>query len=77
MNKVIEQAVRMAEDNSTIKQVRQSFGGSINESFFAETDERKYFVKYHHDASDRFFELEAKGLEMLVNMSYRKGNKRF
>ncbi|WP_164670871.1 fructosamine kinase family protein [Virgibacillus doumboii] len=65
MSKVIEQALHMAGDSSPIKQIRQSFGGSINESFFVETDERIYFVKYHNNAPERFFELEAKGLELI------------
>lgn len=65
MNKIIEQALHMAGDFSIIKQINQSFGGSINESFFAETAEGKYFVKYHPDAPEHFFELEAKGLALI------------
>ncbi|SEQ74262.1 Fructosamine-3-kinase [Virgibacillus subterraneus] len=65
MNKFIEQALHAAGDFSTLKQVKQTFGGSINESFFVETNEQKYFIKYHTDAPDRFFELEAKGLRLI------------
>ncbi|MGP4107608.1 fructosamine kinase family protein [Virgibacillus sp. L01] len=65
MNKFIEQALHAAGDFSTLKQVKQTFGGSINESFFLETNERQYFIKYHTDAPERFFELETKGLRLI------------
>lgn len=65
MNKFIEQALHTAGDFSTPKQIKQTFGGSINESCFVETDERKYFIKYHSDAPERFFEMEAKGLRLI------------
>ncbi|SFE15772.1 Fructosamine-3-kinase [Lentibacillus persicus] len=64
MNERIEQALYQAGDGEEIKQVKQVAGGSINESYFVQTGMQTYFIKYHANAPERFFELEAKGLNM-------------
>ncbi|QKY71128.1 fructosamine kinase family protein [Lentibacillus sp. CBA3610] len=65
MNSLIEKALHHADDHSTIEQAKRIAGGSINESYFAKTNNGQYFIKYHSDAPDRFFELEAKGLDLI------------
>lgn len=65
MNQFIEKALHQAGDNSAMKQIKRVAGGSINESYFVETDVQQYFIKHHADAPNRFFELEAKGLELI------------
>ncbi|GAA0604224.1 fructosamine kinase family protein [Virgibacillus siamensis] len=65
MNTVIETALREAGDDTKPATVKKSHGGSINESYFVETGQQKYFIKYHPNAPERFFELEAKGLERI------------
>ncbi|WP_174615630.1 fructosamine kinase family protein [Virgibacillus ihumii] len=65
MNTVIETALYEAGDDTKALTVKQSHGGSINESYFIETEQQKYFIKFHPDAPERFFELEAKGLKRI------------
>src|SRR5699024_9611133 len=65
MNQFIEKALHQAGDNSAMKQIKRVAGGSINESYFVETDVQQYFIKHHAEAPDRFFELEARGLELI------------
>lgn len=65
MNQLIEKAVEQAGDHSSLQTVRRVAGGSINESYYVETGEQQYFLKYHQDAPNRFFELETKGLELI------------
>ncbi|TFJ91496.1 fructosamine kinase family protein [Lentibacillus salicampi] len=65
MNELIEKALRQAGDQSRVRTVRHAAGGSINESYFVGTGERQYFIKHHREAPIRFFELEAKGLELI------------
>lgn len=48
-----------------LKKIEQVFGGSINDSFYIETTERKYFLKYQEDAPKAFFESEVLGLRSL------------
>ncbi len=40
-------------------------GGDINLALRVEANGARYFVKYKHDAPSRFFEFEARGLELL------------
>jgi len=65
VNEQIKKALLQAGDDSNIKTTKHAAGGSINESCFVETDNRKYFIKFHPEAPDRFFELEARGLELI------------
>ncbi|WP_077324278.1 fructosamine kinase family protein [Virgibacillus siamensis] len=65
MHTLIQTALHEAGDYTKPFNIKQSHGGSINESYFVETEQQKYFIKFHPDAPDRFFELEAKGLELI------------
>ncbi|MFC4559881.1 fructosamine kinase family protein [Virgibacillus kekensis] len=62
---VIIHALHTAEDNSPIKSMKQVSGGSINESYYVETAEERYFIKYHTNPPARFFEIETSGLELI------------
>lgn len=55
-------ALQQANDDSTCLDIEQLYGGSINKSFFVETNNNQYFIKYHPQAPDHFFEREAEGL---------------
>ncbi|WP_200416540.1 fructosamine kinase family protein [Virgibacillus salexigens] len=65
MNTLFKSALERAGDSSTLLTIKKVAGGSINESYIVETKKRSYFVKYHKDAPERFFELEAKGLQLI------------
>ncbi|GIN21508.1 fructosamine kinase family protein [Siminovitchia fordii] len=65
MNQIIRQSLYKADDRSSIKNVKRVAGGSINESFFVETERSKYFIKYHVNSPSGFFELEADGLRLI------------
>ncbi|RYG74260.1 fructosamine kinase [Lentibacillus lipolyticus] len=65
MNRFMEMALQQTGDHSSVKQAKRVAGGSINESYFVETEEQQYFIKYHHDPPARFFELEARGLDLI------------
>ncbi|MFD2760026.1 fructosamine kinase family protein [Lentibacillus juripiscarius] len=65
MNRFMQTALQQTGDNSSVKQAKRVAGGSINESYFVETEEQQYFIKYHTDPPARFFELEAKGLDLI------------
>ncbi|HBZ08884.1 MAG TPA: fructosamine kinase [Bacillus bacterium] len=65
MNQIIRQSLYKADDRSSIKNVKRVAGGSINESFFVETERSKYFIKYHANSPSGFFELEADGLRLI------------
>ncbi|WP_010529291.1 fructosamine kinase family protein [Lentibacillus jeotgali] len=65
MHELIEKALHQAGDHSNIKMAKRAAGGSINESYVVGTYNRTYFIKYHPDAPERFFELEAKGLALI------------
>ncbi|MFS0647406.1 fructosamine kinase family protein [Siminovitchia sp. 179-K 8D1 HS] len=51
-----------AADQTAIRKMKRVRGGSINESFFVETEKNKYFIKCHPNPPKHFFSLEAKGL---------------
>lgn len=65
MDNVIKNAVNKAGDSSAIQVMKRVHGGSINQSYYVETEKRRYFIKHHSNAPSRFFELEAKGLELI------------
>ncbi|TRM11290.1 fructosamine kinase family protein [Lentibacillus cibarius] len=65
MNPFIGTALQQAGDDSPLRQKKRVTGGSINASYFVETAQASYFIKYHPDAPAHFFELEAKGLELI------------
>lgn len=59
----IEQSLRKIGDHTSIQKVTRIFGGSINKSFYVESNKGKYFIKHHANAPENFFTLEANGLE--------------
>lgn len=65
MNKIIQKALTKINDQSPLKSFKQVYGGSINESFYIETANNKYFLKFHRNAPYHFFELEKLGLELI------------
>lgn len=65
MQTVIQTALHEAGDDTKTLTIKQSYGGSINESYFVETEKRRYFIKIHPNAPERFFELEANGLQLI------------
>ncbi|GAA0431181.1 fructosamine kinase family protein [Lentibacillus halophilus] len=65
MKTVVDKALKKAGDETPLKKVTRVGGGSISASYFAETHQGRYFVKYHPNAPARFFELEAKGLDLI------------
>lgn len=65
MHTVIQTALHEAGDDTKPLKINESHGGSINESYFVETEQQTYFIKFHPDAPERFFELEAKGLQLI------------
>ncbi|MUV38370.1 Phosphatidylserine decarboxylase [Lentibacillus sp. JNUCC-1] len=67
MHPLIQTALDKTGDTTTIQSATSVQGGSINESFRVETEASVYFIKYHEAAPERFFELEAKGLELIRN----------
>lgn len=51
--------------NIVIQNERSVSGGSINRAHQLETDQGSFFLKWNHSSPDDFFEVEAKGLELL------------
>lgn len=62
MKKIITKALQQANDDSSCLRTERVYGGSINQSFYIETNNKSYFLKYHPEAPDHFFEREAEGL---------------
>lgn len=62
MKELVAKALEKAQDYSTIETIKSVQGGSINESFYIKTRNARYFLKYHHIAPEKFFEVEAEGL---------------
>src|SRR5690625_1548601 len=65
MKHFVRKALHKANDYTSVKQVKRTFGGSINETYLIETHKGKYFIKYHPSPPEHFFTLEAKGLELI------------
>ncbi|MFD1705185.1 fructosamine kinase family protein [Siminovitchia sediminis] len=66
MHHIIRQALNCANDQTTIMEIQRVAGGSINKSFFVESEKRKYFIKHHNHSPNHFFELEADGLQRIL-----------
>ena len=60
-------ALAAAGDHTKIREIKRVHGGSINESFFVETNKNKYFIKCHPNSPKHFFSMEAKGLQYIKN----------
>lgn len=52
-------------DYSDLVTIKPIAGGSINEAFYVESKDAKYFMKYHASAPKQFFKSEATGLRIL------------
>ncbi|MFC3041659.1 fructosamine kinase family protein [Virgibacillus xinjiangensis] len=59
------QALYHAGDRSPIHVIQPVQGGSINRSFYLETDEGRYFLKSHPSSPEGFFHAEAQGLQVI------------
>lgn len=62
MKITLQNALADAADHTGIRKIKRVHGGSINESFFVETEKTTYFIKCHPNPPKHFFSLEAKGL---------------
>ncbi|RPF55443.1 fructosamine kinase family protein [Aquisalibacillus elongatus] len=65
MQDVIELALRSSKDASEIKEMKRVSGGSINDSFYVQTEQHEYFIKSHTNPPENFFKLEKEGLEYI------------
>ncbi|MFG6113991.1 fructosamine kinase family protein [Halobacillus sp. MO56] len=65
MNKTVQNALHNLGDHSAIGAIDQVAGGDINEAFHVTTRENSYFIKINKDIPANFFEVEAKGLELI------------
>ncbi|MGG3846243.1 fructosamine kinase family protein [Aeribacillus composti] len=65
MKKIIAEALRAAGDFGVIENIRKVSGGDINESYFVQTENQTYFLKYNLEAPEDFFRLEAEGLQLI------------
>lgn len=65
MKQFFRHALQQAGISSQLLDVRRVSGGSINEAYVAQTEQGSYFIKYHRSAPERFFTLEAKGLQLI------------
>src|SRR5699024_9994082 len=65
MDNWLQKALHKANDHSTLHEIRRVYGGSINKTFFVETETGQYFIKHHMNESDRFFVSGAKVLERI------------
>lgn len=65
MNIIIKKILSNIQDQSRLKGLKRVHGGSINETFYIETEKGRYFLKYHKNAPSRFFEMEKLGLQLI------------
>lgn len=65
MDKIIKKSLVSINDHSYVRNKTRVYGGSINESFYIETEKGKYFLKCHQSAPSHFFQLETIGLELI------------
>lgn len=79
---MIQDVIQDMGDTSSVKMIQPVSGGDINDAFFVETGEERYFIKVNSDAEEGFFSYEADGLQRLqatgtlaVPEVYYEGNK--
>ncbi|WP_050980482.1 fructosamine kinase family protein [Alkalibacillus haloalkaliphilus] len=63
MKNIIEQSLIDFGDHSDVIEIKRVSGGDINDSFYIQTYDNEYFIKFNEQSPERFFELEAKGLQ--------------
>ncbi|WP_085506327.1 fructosamine kinase family protein [Thalassobacillus devorans] len=65
MRELIQAALAKAGDNQEINTFKKISGGDINEAFQVTTSETSYFIKANQQIPRHFFQMEAKGLELI------------
>ncbi|MDQ0351182.1 fructosamine-3-kinase [Alkalibacillus filiformis] len=65
MKDIIKQSLIDFGDHSTVIEIKSVAGGDINDSYYIQTYENKYFIKLNEQSPNRFFEMEAEGLEKI------------
>ncbi|MDV2581146.1 fructosamine kinase family protein [Alkalibacillus haloalkaliphilus] len=63
MKNIIKQSLIDFGDYSDVIEIKSVSGGDINDSFYIQTNENEYFIKLNEQSPERFFELEAEGLQ--------------
>lgn len=58
-------ALESGREYSKIRAVKQIEGGSINESFYVQTEEAEFFMKFHANSPPAFFKSESTGLRLI------------
>lgn len=61
----LEDILKSTGDTTPIIKQKSVSGGDINEAFYVRTTAQEYFAKRNKGASSRFFQTEARGLELL------------
>ncbi|GEL78830.1 hypothetical protein TMU01_30650 [Tenuibacillus multivorans] len=59
MESLVKQALFAANDHTELKQIRPVSGGSINQSYYIETSQNRYFLKSHVNDPCYFLHFEA------------------
>jgi fructosamine-3-kinase len=67
LRQAVEAALREAGERSRLVRLVPVAGGDTNHAARAETEERAYFLKWHHNPPPGFFEAEAHGLHLLTD----------
>ncbi|WP_377891587.1 fructosamine kinase family protein [Alkalihalobacillus sp. R86527] len=65
MIRPVQAALEAYGDGSEVKRWKPVSGGSINDTFYLETKDREYFVKFNPSAENDFFQAEVEGLTLL------------
>lgn len=61
----IRSTLKTLGDSTPTRKIEPVSGGDINQSFYVETDQTQYFVKHNKNVPSHFFEIEAKGLQII------------
>ncbi len=65
LSTALESCLQEAGDHHPIDRVQPVGGGDINQAASITTSKGRYFVKWHHSPPPRFFECEARGVQLL------------
>ncbi|HLR54275.1 MAG TPA: fructosamine kinase family protein [Pseudogracilibacillus sp.] len=58
-------ALESGREYSKIRAIKQIEGGSINDSFYVQTEEAEFFMKFHANSPPGFFKSESTGLRLI------------
>ncbi|WP_347862155.1 fructosamine kinase family protein [Salimicrobium sp. PL1-032A] len=61
----MEEILQHLGDSTTILKKTEVNGGDINEAFHVQTERQAYFVKQNQNVPSHFFQVEARGLELI------------